>query len=182
MSKDNFTDGFSFVLGEKSDRPKIGRPATSGRRIAKSSQEGVKENETRATFIVNEEYLEKLKAIAYWERKPLKSVINNALSEYINKANVRPRPEEAKCKDQETSRRPIKVIDKKLSNQEINISPKTIEGIRFLTILDAAETLHVTPQTIRAYIKQGKLKGQRIGRPILITESNLIKFIQADNQ
>lgn len=54
-----------------------------------------------------------------------------------------------------------------------------IEGIKFYTIPEAAEVLNVTPQTIRAYIKQGKLKGQRIGRPILITENNLKEFLKS---
>ena len=45
---------------------------------------------------------------------------------------------------------------------------KEIEGIKFYTILEVAERLDVTSQTIRASIKSGKLKGKRIGRPILI--------------
>ena len=56
-----------------------------------------------------------------------------------------------------------------------------IEGIKFYTIPETAQALRVTPQTIRAWIKQGKLKGQRIGRPILITEKNLKEFLQATN-
>jgi len=36
----------------------------------------------------------------------------------------------------------------------------------------------VTTQTVRAYIKKGKLRSQRIGRPILITENNLKEFLQ----
>ena len=44
-----------------------------------------------------------------------------------------------------------------------------IEGIKFYTIPETAQALRVTPQTIRAWIKQGKIKSQRIGRPILIT-------------
>ena len=56
-----------------------------------------------------------------------------------------------------------------------------IEGIKFYTIPEVAEVLNVTPQTVRAYIKQGKLKGQRIGRPILITENNLKEFLKATN-
>ena len=56
-----------------------------------------------------------------------------------------------------------------------------IEGIKFYTIPETAEALNVTPQTVRAYIKQGKLKGQRIGRPILITENNLKEFLKASN-
>jgi len=53
-----------------------------------------------------------------------------------------------------------------------------IEGIKFYTIPETAQALNVTPQTVRAYIKQGRLKGQRIGRPILITERNLKEFLK----
>jgi len=56
-----------------------------------------------------------------------------------------------------------------------------IEGIKFYTIPEVAEVLKVTPQTIRAYIKKGKIKSQRIGRPILITENNLKQFLKANN-
>jgi excisionase family DNA binding protein len=54
-----------------------------------------------------------------------------------------------------------------------------IERIKFYTIPETAEALRVTPQTVRAYIKNGKLKRLRIGRPILITENNLKEFLQA---
>ena len=85
MSKKNFTGGLNSLLGEQEDKPKRGRPVTSTREITKSSQEGTKENETRATFIINEELLEKLKAIAYWERSLIKDVINTALGEAVAK-------------------------------------------------------------------------------------------------
>ena len=62
-----------------------GRPVTQFKEITKSSQEGTKENETRATFIINEELLEKLKAIAYWDRVLIKDVVNTALLESIAK-------------------------------------------------------------------------------------------------
>lgn len=55
--------------------------------------------------------------------------------------------------------------------------PTTIEGIRFYKISEVAEALNVTPQTIRAYIKQGKLTAQRIGRPIFITDRSLREFV-----
>ena len=54
-----------------------------------------------------------------------------------------------------------------------------IEGIKFYTIPETAEALKVTSQTIRTWIKQGRLKSQRIGRPILITENNLKEFLKA---
>ena len=56
-----------------------------------------------------------------------------------------------------------------------------IEGIKFYTIQETAKVLQVTPQTIRSYIKQGRLKAQRIGKPILVTENNLKEFLGATN-
>jgi hypothetical protein len=66
-------------LTDEPERPKRGRPKVVLKTITKSSQEGTKENETRATFILNEDLLEKLKAIAYWERQLIKEVVNEAL-------------------------------------------------------------------------------------------------------
>ena len=59
--------------------------------------------------------------------------------------------------------------------------PTEIEGIKFYTIPETAKALRVTSQTIRAWIKQGKIKSQRIGRPILITENNLKEFLTNHN-
>jgi len=86
-TKRNRYEGTVDELAEKviSSSPKRGRPTTQFKEITKSSQEGTKENETRATFIVNEALLEKLKAVAYWERKLIKVIINSALEEYVEK-------------------------------------------------------------------------------------------------
>lgn len=114
MSKKNFTGGLSSLLGEQVEKPKkaknyiedesvffdlsnedkakrekekrkVGRPQTVFKTITKSSQEGTKENETRATFIVDEALLDKLKAIAYWDRVLIKEVINSALQDVVAK-------------------------------------------------------------------------------------------------
>ena len=85
MSKKNFIGGLNSLLGEQPETPKRGRPVTQTKEITKSSQEGTKDNETRATFIVNEELLEKLKAIAYWDRLLIKDVIATALQDAIIK-------------------------------------------------------------------------------------------------
>ena len=85
MSKKDFTGGLNSLLGDQPEKPKRGRPKTSTRVVTKSSQEGTKEKETRATFIVNEELLDKLKAIAYWDRVLIKDVVNTALQETIAK-------------------------------------------------------------------------------------------------
>ena len=85
MSKKNFTGGLNSLLGDQPEKPKRGRPVTQTKEITKSSQEGTKENETRATFIINEELLDRLKAIAYWDRVLIKDVVNTALQEYVDK-------------------------------------------------------------------------------------------------
>ena len=85
MSKKNFKGGLNSLLGDQPDKTKRGRPVTQTKEITKSSQEGTKENETRATFIINEDLLEKLKAIAYWDRVLIKDVINKSLQETISK-------------------------------------------------------------------------------------------------
>ena len=88
MSKKNFTGGLNSLLGENPkgiEKAKKGRPKTQFKEITKSSQEGTKEKETRATFIVNEDLLEKLKALAYWDRKLIKEVVAGALQDAIEK-------------------------------------------------------------------------------------------------
>lgn len=85
MSKKDFTGGLNSLLGEREERPKKGRPPKVLKEITKSSQEGTKEKETRATFIVKEELLDKFKAIAYWERVLIKDVVNTALQDAIIK-------------------------------------------------------------------------------------------------
>ncbi len=85
MSKKNFTGGLNSLLGDQPEKPKRGRPVTQTKEITKSSQEGTKDKETRATFIVNEDLLEKLKAIAYWDRVLIKDVVNTALQETVAK-------------------------------------------------------------------------------------------------
>jgi excisionase family DNA binding protein len=59
---------------------------------------------------------------------------------------------------------------------------REIEGIKLFTVAETADTLGITPQTVRAYIKQGRLKGQRIGRPILITENSIREFLGVETR
>lgn len=56
--------------------------------------------------------------------------------------------------------------------------PTKIQGITFYRVPEVAQELRVTSQTVRAYIKQGRLKSQRIGRPILITDKDLRAFLK----
>ena len=89
MSKKDFKGGLDSLLQDTREKKPVpkhvkrGRPRTNLKTITKSSQEGTVEGETRATFIVGEELLEKIKAVAYWERKMIKEVISEALIGYL---------------------------------------------------------------------------------------------------
>jgi hypothetical protein len=53
----------------------------------KTTQRGLHDGWTRATFILRKHHLEKLKALAYWERKTIKEVIDEALGSYLGGRN-----------------------------------------------------------------------------------------------
>ncbi len=77
MRKKDFRGGLNTLLGEDKD------PEINKTEITKTSQIGTKPGETRATFIINEDTLEDLKALAWYERKTIKQVLNEALQGYI---------------------------------------------------------------------------------------------------
>jgi hypothetical protein len=49
----------------------------------KTTQQGLQDGWTRATFILRKHHLEKLKELAYWERRTIKEVIDEALDSYL---------------------------------------------------------------------------------------------------
>jgi hypothetical protein len=57
--------------------------------LNKTSQEGLKDGWIRATFILRKDYLEKLKALAYWERKKIKQVVDEAFRLYLRRRKTR---------------------------------------------------------------------------------------------
>jgi excisionase family DNA binding protein len=52
-----------------------------------------------------------------------------------------------------------------------------IADIKFYTVMEVSKLLNISTPTVRNYIKQGRLKGQRVGRPILISEQSLREFL-----
>lgn len=59
----------------------------------KSTQKGLPEGWTRATFIVEEKMNEKIRALAYWERMTVKEIMYEALSNYLKGKQVKPLPQ-----------------------------------------------------------------------------------------
>ena len=91
MSKKDFTGGINSLLGEgKTDKPEeVKAPErkaepVSRKEITKTTQEGTYEGDIRATFIIKENKLELLKALAYWERKKIKDILDESIDSLLN--------------------------------------------------------------------------------------------------
>ena len=63
--------------------------AVARKGIAKSSQEGLQDGWTRATFILRKDHSEKVKALAYWDRKKVKEVMDEALGAYLRGRRIK---------------------------------------------------------------------------------------------
>ena len=63
---------------------------------ADSLEKGLQDGWIRATFILRKEYLSKLKAVSYWDRKKMKEVIDEALGAYLKRRRIRPITERKK--------------------------------------------------------------------------------------
>ena len=73
---------------ETPSKPKRGRPTEIKRDITKTSQSGLREGLTRATFIIREDTLDRLKERAYTDRKKLKDLVSEALDYYLDKTKA----------------------------------------------------------------------------------------------
>lgn len=87
MAKKSFSGGLNSLLGDTKQTEQAAEQSEpkAKKQITKTSQIGTKQKETRATFIVNEDLLEKMKAVAYWDRVLIKDIVNNAFEEYISR-------------------------------------------------------------------------------------------------
>jgi hypothetical protein len=81
----SFTQFTRFTVGTKGAITMV---------VNKSSQKGLRNGWTRATFILRNDYLEKIKALAYWQRKKVKEVIDEALAAYLKGKKTKPRMNE----------------------------------------------------------------------------------------
>jgi excisionase family DNA binding protein len=60
--------------------------------------------------------------------------------------------------------------------------PTEIEGVKLFTVQETAKVLGVTDQTVRRYVENKRLKGQRIGRPVSITAKSLHAFLNISEE
>jgi uncharacterized protein YnzC (UPF0291/DUF896 family) len=57
---------------------------------ANSLEKGLQDGWTRATFVLRKDYLTKLRAVSYWQRKKMKEVIDEALGSYLKGRKIKP--------------------------------------------------------------------------------------------
>ena len=74
----------------------------------------------------------------------------------------------------------LKLKKRDYNHFKFDVMPTEIEGIKFYRIPEVAEALGVTTETVRAWLKKGRLKGVRVGRPILITEKSIRDFLNGE--
>ncbi|HBY57439.1 MAG: Uncharacterized protein XE08_0103 [Parcubacteria bacterium 32_520] len=58
--------------------------------------------------------------------------------------------------------------------------PLIVSGVKVYDVKEVADMLKSTEATIRAYFREGKLKGRKINGKWHITEENLKRFINED--
>lgn len=78
MSKKNFKGGLDSLLGGEATRNTPDQETLE----QVQTETGRKARDIRATFIVDEDLHEKVKAIAYFERENIKDTLDKALREY----------------------------------------------------------------------------------------------------
>ena len=71
----------------------------SGPTRGTTTSRGLRPGWTRATFIVKEKTVQQLKAVAYWDRKELKRVVEEAFAAYLVGRELLPIPEDWNNKD-----------------------------------------------------------------------------------
>jgi hypothetical protein len=81
------SNGLQSLQGRQLDKIGNQRKGTSNMASIKTTQQGLQDGWTRATFILRKHHLEELKALAYWERKTIKEVVNEALGSYLKRKN-----------------------------------------------------------------------------------------------
>lgn len=79
--KTKFNDG--FFAGDTTEEEK-----RTDEGIKKASAKGLRDGLTRYTFIVEEEQLEKIKALAYFDRLSMKEIASEILQSYLDKAGA----------------------------------------------------------------------------------------------
>ena len=64
------------------------------------------------------------------------------------------------------------------NNDNILVIPIDKGNIVVYTVADLSKLLNTTPQTVRKYINEGKIKGRKVGRQWLVEEEAVKEFLR----
>lgn len=144
-------------LGIVATRKTRGRNNKSLNPSVRSVKVGLSDDWIRATFIVRESYLEKLKDYAYTERVSIKDALDMALGHFLQDLD-----------------------DLLPHNKESQTLEEIVqaEGGRVYDVRQVALILNRSPLSIYNYIHQGKLKAKKVSNSFFVTESALKEFAQ----
>jgi hypothetical protein len=102
-------------------------------------------------------------------------------------ADVRRRLEERQVSEwvrEEVDRYLASLSRSKLAEERLTASSKASAekaGLgNLMTVREVAGALHVTPATVRGYVRIGALKGHKIVRRILVSRNSLLRLVNAD--
>lgn len=95
-SKEASKDSIQSNLGKQSTQKNKSEKQSNEESEKNSSQKGLPEGWTRGTFIIQAKYLEKIRSTAYWDRKDIKEVLDEALEAYFSNKSVKPVPKKNK--------------------------------------------------------------------------------------
>lgn len=75
--------------GKGESKQAIQRRAKAGSGL-KTIKRGLRPGWSRATLIIRDEHIEKVKALAFWERKEIKQVVDEALRTFLKGKTIKP--------------------------------------------------------------------------------------------
>lgn len=73
-----------------------------------------------------------------------------------------------------------KLDTKERTAERVELNAKTLESIKLFTLSEIEPILGVTHRTLLTYIKDGRLKGVKLGGKWKVSEDNLRKFINGE--
>lgn len=87
--------GLEWISEETEEQVIVPAAKTSDVSVS-AAKRGLQEDLIRATFIIKQDHLEKIKAFAYWERIQIKDVIEDMCEQFFEKRKIRSIPQKQK--------------------------------------------------------------------------------------
>lgn len=88
--------GLEWISGEQKVEQEFIVSKQNVEHLIPAAKRGLQEDLIRATFILKQEYLEKIKAYAYWERLQIKDVFDEMCEQFFKDKKIRSIPERKK--------------------------------------------------------------------------------------